>query len=573
MKKRLLFFIVLFLSVLSTIGLAHADTIGDGPYYQIEAAVGLSLDDLENTGFLDNVKKLEDKKYFKNGTLYYQREIRSYGRGYDFVASLIFIDSKIKKYEIKLGDKSLYSIEFNDDIILKNKFRFNFKKFDEEFSSRDTSYNYVGEYNFGCENIKEIKEEIESVGFNAVGIYKISNEPDITYTTTTNNPHNYLNEYLFKVEGVKNINIDETDYYIIDNKINKGRYYINVSGIKDDKLIIQNIYIVVNDGGDIPVTNNPTTTIEPSTIISTTIDITTDNTTAHNPTTTSSIITTLPNNDDIVINDYQISYKSFISKEAYINYLKLKYKINPIDIESTYFDNYQKIGTYEVVIHLDDKNIKANIKVIDDVKPVIIGNNMMVCSNQKYSISEFKNRLVVTDEIDGEISCKNIKIEDLDNYDENYNKAGSYRVEASISDLSGNVSSSIFYFYVSDNLSSGIYIENATIIITDSSKIKTEDLITFLKKNGLISSTNANLNSSYFNEDSPKGDYNLEVSENSQKENYIIRIQDYDKSKNEVNNQAKNEEKKYDFIPYIAVGSIIVLAVLLLIVLIIKKKH
>ncbi|MBQ9448813.1 MAG: hypothetical protein IJU60_02955 [Acholeplasmatales bacterium] len=571
MKKFLTFLTLLFIILLFPITISAHDFDGE-QNSQVEAIVGKSREELNTIDFINKLKKIGSSGYMDEGYLVYFRIVRNKTVAYDFDARIYFVDSKAARYEIYIDNVMMYRVTITDNgFALFNDIRIDYlSKYDDIFTTNAVGYNFVGTYNgeYNRQSLKQINSDIMAVGFNALNILSVEKLEDFEVKTYQDNLQNYKLGNLFSVSGVESQEIIDTDYNFENNTIGVGKYYIYSSGVLGDKLVYQKMIINVEKEAT-PTTpgtiTTTTTTVEPTTTTTTAPVGTTTNTQQ----TTSNVTTT----KELKIDDYVVGYRDNIEREKYIAYLKNKYGLDVLRIQSSYFDNANKIGKHNVEIITNDKVFNANIVVVDDVAPIIIGNNVTISSQTKFSLDEYRNRLTAVDEIDGTISCKNIKMEDLDGYLNNPNKSGVYKIEASVSDLSGNVCKSIFEIYVTDSNNYGVYIENATIIITNSTVASESDLINFLKKNGLITTNNVSLSSTYFDSVEPKGEYNLEVSENDNKNVFLIHVQDSKESEKEVKKDTDNKTNDY-FIVYMIIGiSSVIILIIIIVYVFIKKKH
>ena len=571
MKKFLTFLTLFFIILLFPITISAHDFDGE-QNSQIEAIVGKSREELNTIDFINKLKKIESSGYMDEGYLVYFRIVRNKAVAYDFDARIYFEDSKAARYEIYIDNVMMYRVAITDNgFTLFNDIRIDYSsKYDDIFTANAVGYTFVGTYNgeYNRQSLKQINSDIMAVGFNALNILSVEKLEDFEVKTYQDNLQNYKLGNLFSVSGVENQEIIDTDYNFENNTIGVGKYYIYSSGVLGDKLVYQKMIINVEKEAT-PTTpgtiTTTTTTVEPTTTTTNTpVGTTTDI-----EQTTSNVTTT----NELKIDDYVVGYRENIEREKYIAYLKNKYGLDVLRIQSSYFDNTNKLGKHNVEITTNDNVLNANIVVVDDVAPIIIGNNVTISSQTKFSLDEYRNRLTAVDEIDGTISCKNIKMEDLDGYLNNPNKSGVYKIEASVSDLSGNVCKSIFEIYVTDSNNYGVYIENATIIITNSTVASESDLINFLKKNGLITTNNVSLSSTYFDSVEPKGEYNLEVSEADNKNVFLIHVQDSKESEKEVKKDTDNKTND-NFIVYMIIGiSSVIILIIIIVYVFIKKKH
>ena len=112
-------------------------------------------------------------------------------------------------------------------------------------------------------------------------------------------------------------------------------------------------------------------------------------------------------------------------------------------ISNNYDENKLSPGifsiTYRAINSLGtEARVTVNIKVIDDVFPVITGPNTIVTTNTSFlNLDEFKTSLIATDNYDGVIS-DNIIIQS-DDYTLSKDNTGEYNVTFSVKDSSGNL--------------------------------------------------------------------------------------------------------------------------------------
>ena len=112
--------------------------------------------------------------------------------------------------------------------------------------------------------------------------------------------------------------------------------------------------------------------------------------------------------------------------------------------EDTYSANYNTLGTYKVIFSATDNSgnnatLTLNIKVIDSIKPNIIGstsiNNYM---SNPLTIEQIKSTLTVEDNYDTNLN-NTITVES-DNYSSNISKEGKFQISFIAKDNSNNVS-------------------------------------------------------------------------------------------------------------------------------------
>ncbi len=165
--------------------------------------------------------------------------------------------------------------------------------------------------------------------------------------------------------------------------------------------------------------------------------------------------------DSLYCDEINVSYMKYLSLKKYKNnyihgpdyYIdKNKYVVN-----CDYFYGSDKvIGKHIVNVKytLDNFDIYGSgiINVIDDVNPYFVGDEEIIGYKSKLNIdlkSIFKD-VKALDEIDGDITNK-IKIDDLDNYENNLGIVGKYKFKLSVEDNSGNKIDKIFVYKIVDD--------------------------------------------------------------------------------------------------------------------------
>ena len=160
--------------------------------------------------------------------------------------------------------------------------------------------------------------------------------------------------------------------------------------------------------------------------------------------------------------DYvKVSYKEPITliqyRDNYIHGYDLNFNKNEYRITSDYFYGYSKIiGTYGVSVKYDKDAIiissEGIIEVIDDIPPIIKGDGQVNDNlSSKRDIYEYLSSYKATDEIDGDLSDR-IVISDLDDYDNNLDKGGTFRFLLECTDNSGNKSKKTVKYIVNDDI-------------------------------------------------------------------------------------------------------------------------
>ncbi len=363
---------------------------------------------------------------------------------------------------------------------------------------------------------------------------------------------------------IKDYKIDLSNYD--NNKIHIGEYNCNINFIASNTYYYLQFKIIINSKNQSPTPTTTTPTSSSNTIIPTTTIKTNFETSS-----------TAYNNEIILTNNLEYSYKERKSKEDIIKDLVIKNKDNyNIEIISDYFDYDSIPDEYEALVTItNDSGNKYEkiiiLKIIDDVSPVIIGANYTVSASKLLSLNEFQNRLLAVDEIDGEISCKNIKINDLNNYQNSNNKVGIYQIEAIVLDTSGNEAKCYFDIIIENKNDYGIYIENKIINLTNSYKISKDNIISYLSKNGLVNSKNINVSSNYFETNDNIGDYQLIIN-NNLNDTYTIHILDETNNKKNTIEETKENNFDYRYIIYGAITLMLIIIIILFILTLKKKK-
>lgn len=168
-----------------------------------------------------------------------------------------------------------------------------------------------------------------------------------------------------------------------------------------------------------------------------------------------------------------------------------------------------RIGTHEVILSVKDssKNVTyktINVIVKDDIKPLISGPVEYIKDyNSPLTLADIMSRLLVSDNIDGDLSSK-LKIVE-DNYSGNESIVGTYNIIFNVTDNSGNTSNNFkIIIYVEDNEDPVFYI-NSMIISTHTFEELSIDNI----ENYLIQTSTINRYK----------EYNLEIIENDYQKN------------------------------------------------------
>ncbi len=625
MKKFIFLVTTIIFFALFSINKIEAKELNSTLGYNWESGIdilyGMDEDELDEQNFISNVKMIDELKIYQEGYITLTLEIRGQAFSLYIISKLTFENTKLTNinmsmsneefyninirtsgYEITLSKPALIRAYYNESASTQetegrmnsDKVIFMPNKSDTDYINNDKLFNKV--------TTKIIKYQSDDEEINLEDI-KISKDqaPDI----------NYLFDNIDK-----SIYIFDTNYYPKNNKINEGSYkttiYIkednkykkstfNIISVDDNINYLLSITLADNDIIDRNFVLNSLNLDDAVNIINLNLDNYINNNyndgydvyllveknniyyllktkiITKNGTPISTSIDDSPELDKIkdVINT---GYKNILNKEDLIEEIKtdLDLDFESIDISSDYFKNKDKVASYEAYVEINLKNgtsLNKNIiiNVTDDVAPVIISYNIITSTNNVINFGEIQNRLYAVDEIDGEISCKNIELIDLNSYLSNTDKVGTYRIKARVSDLSGNIAISTFEIIVKDENILSSYIENKTICITNSYVVDEKAIKSFLRKNGLISSDKIKIESSYFDSEEKDGEYQLVLNSDSVTDTYTLKVYDGTLKNNTV---IENSTKTNKIIYYIIFGIIafLILFILFLVAKTIKKR-
>ena len=184
----------------------------------------------------------------------------------------------------------------------------------------------------------------------------------------------------------------------------------------------------------------------------------------------------------------------------------------------TYTASYNKPGTYTVIVKATDaagNNASASvtIKVIDDIKPVIVLTKQIKTTTQlPLTLEKILEYVKATDAIDGTITST---IKDVNGYLTKTNKPGTYTFEVTATDKAGNVAKETLTLLVEDKDVPVISVSQYTITASAGQVYKRSDIINFLKQTGQLTDEEAatvSVESDYFDEENPvAGEYNLTI--------------------------------------------------------------
>lgn len=226
-----------------------------------------------------------------------------------------------------------------------------------------------------------------------------------------------------------------------------------------------------------------------------------------------------------------ISYTSKPFDSAnYIEELEISDNVNNLNyfedkitiIEDNYSANKYKLGTYMVVYQTTDEAgndgyLNINVTVVDDVKPIISGNNSYNKSvTASLKVSQIMTGLKANDDVDGDL-YKKITIKE-DNYSNKSQTVGTYTIVFTVKDSSNNISNDfVVNVKVTDDILPIFYISNTLINVTEYNAMTHQDIVDFLMDTNAIKSNVESVSFIYdeYSENSNKsGEYKVSLKAN-----------------------------------------------------------
>jgi hypothetical protein len=182
------------------------------------------------------------------------------------------------------------------------------------------------------------------------------------------------------------------------------------------------------------------------------------------------------------------AYKAQLgAQDNYYSSAELTISIN----SNTYTANKTVPGTYQVVYKILDpsdnfKLATVNITVFDDVDPVFSGASVISkATTQAMTISDIKAELTANDAIDGNLTSSIQVVSD--NFTGYGNAVGSYDVEFSVTDNSGNIAYHTVTVEVYDNLPPVFHVKDGYFVsVAQSVTLSRQDFIDILEVTGQI---------------------------------------------------------------------------------------
>lgn len=229
------------------------------------------------------------------------------------------------------------------------------------------------------------------------------------------------------------------------------------------------------------------------------------------------------------------SYKTKLSVDDVIemisptDYTSYSYEV----VADTYTTNYQSIGEYYMNIKLTDSYGNTNtykiiISSVDDIAPTVLVQNINTTTSDLLTDDEIIASIIVSDKTKCSVSL------DRADYDNGYTEVGSYKIYVTVTDSSGNSTTSA----ITINVIADSYIKyyNNTIQIYNDHSLTEEELITFLRSitdYTYDESSTSTIESNYFKTPYEVGvyDVNLTTTDSSGHEyleNYKISVLEYE---------------------------------------------
>ena len=228
--------------------------------------------------------------------------------------------------------------------------------------------------------------------------------------------------------------------------------------------------------------------------------------------------------DDIIAIITPIDYSAYTYEVIYDGYSKSYSSIGEYYINIKLIDVYSNENTYKIII-----------KVIDDINPVVLIQEINTTTSSVLSDEEIISSMIISDKTKCMVSLNR------EEYDNNYNLVGSYMVYATVTDTSGNSTTNA----ISINVIADTYIKyyNNTIQIYNDHSLTEEELIVFLRSitdYTYDESSVSTIESNYFKSPYVVGIYDVNLittdsSGHEYYENYKISVEEYLKTEQESN--------------------------------------
>jgi len=449
---------------------------------------GIDNEDLM-TNSLFNAKISELEQKIGSNTIKIKDSILA--RDYDFKleATMKFVDNMLSYYSVKFENEIIYEFtvdNFDITFTVINEIDI-CEKYGEYSDEFYLEKNKTIEYEIDCNNIYD--DLIKEIGFSSIYsiLYKENQKylnEDVFIFTSVGSP--YLLEDIEKIIKIT----DQTDGKIDDFIIDCCTYNLD----DDDKIPVGNykFRIVARDTNgnisfqwvNVSVVDNIAPYIE--------------------------------------MNNLKLKYYETLTEEELLQMAEIHDETEltsvTIDCERYLVDSKTRPDIYFVSITAKDSWNNENkkifeIDVIDDVAPVIVKNNCVISfPYTKLTDDEIKSLITATDEIDGKIINDSITYVDLDDYENNYNRIGQYRIKLTAKDCSDNEASATVTIFVRDTDYPEIDLSGYEIIVPDNITLTKEQLKEYLNQSIEIPCEGDYLlESEYFNDENPSGTYDLYI--------------------------------------------------------------
>ena len=274
-------------------------------------------------------------------------------------------------------------------------------------------------------------------------------------------------------------------------------------------------------------------------------------------------------------------YPKELTKEDLIEYFEIEdYSNYTYDID---FSSYQNaLGDYSLTITVKDEydnenSLDFNVSIIDSKSPTIGHLQTVLQSNLEYlDYDQLKAKalLSVMDNCDGDLSSEVVYI-DLDDYQNNYQTPGQYRIELDVSDKEGNEASSVITILVVDDDYPEIEIDKYLIVTKKGEALSKEDVINLFKALG-YDLEDEDIQGDVFNLTSLDGEYEFNYSiEDKEKEGLVVTNSDGIDYQMVIptNNQTVHNDINLTLILILSISSFLVVSSLVLGFVLYKKKH
>lgn len=276
-----------------------------------------------------------------------------------------------------------------------------------------------------------------------------------------------------------------------------------------------------------------------------------------------------------------LDYPADITEEDLIEYFD-------IEEENDYFysidltDYHNELGTYSLTLEVNDEynnesSLDFTVTIVDQKAPNIGHLLSINVNNLEYTdydqISQL-SLLSIVDNYDGDMKDKAI-FNDLDDYQNNYHKPGTYRIQVEVSDTAGNSTSSIIKVNVKDADYPIIEIDKYLIVTEKGSPLTKEEVIELFKSLGYILE-DEDIDGDVFNLTSLDGEYDFNYQLEDTIKDGIISTKIENSEPSIISPQVEKqieEGMNLTLILIISISSFALITFLVLGIVLYKKKH